>query len=239
MDVIRYEKDMYEPLRLHMESCGFSVYAEAKGCDLVGKKDGTLVIVEMKRHLSFDLLEQAIERQRYADFVYVAIPKPANFKLNKDFQSKLRVLSRLSLGLILVSLVNGHFYVEVAQEPKPASAPRTSKRKRQALEKEVDGRRIDLNTGGSRGVPLMTAYRELSLFLVFLLEKHGPSTPKELRSLGGDPKKTGPALRSNFYNWFSRLDDGSYQASDKGRDALVIYEAMTRTFSKIADEVTE
>ncbi len=232
MDVIRYEKDMYEPLRLHMEACGFTVYAEARTCDLVSKKDDQMVIVEMKRHLSFDLLEQAIERQSYADFVYVAIPKPDSFRLNKSFRSKLRVLSRLGLGLLLVSQTSGHFFVEVAQEPKPVSAPRANKRKRQSLEKEIGGRRIDLNIGGSRGVPLMTAYREISLYLVFLLQKHGPLTPKELRALGGDSKKTGPALRSNFYHWFSRLENGCYQASDKGLEALLTYEKMTRSFSE-------
>ena len=230
MDIIRYEKDMYEPLRMHMEACGFTVFAEAKACDLVGKKEDQLLVVEMKRHLSFDLLEQAIERQSYADLVYVAIPKTGSFKLDKGFRSKLRVLSRLGLGLLLVSQTNGHSFVEVALDPKPDSAPRSNKRKRNSLENEIAGRRIDLNIGGSRGVPLMTAYREASLFLVFLLDSHGPATPKQLRSLGGDSKKTGSTLRSNFYHWFSRNEDGSYQASDQGREALLTYEPLTRTF---------
>lgn len=230
MEAIRYEKDMYGPLRNHMEACGFIVNGEAKGCDLVAKRGECLVIVEMKRHLSFDLLEQAIERQTYADSVYVAVPKPENFKTDKAFRSKLKVLSRLGLGLLLVSRSGAVYFVEEALEPKDPSSLRINNRKRKALEKEIDGRRLDLNTGGSRGVPLVTAYRETALFLAYLLDCNGPSTPKRLRELGGDPKKTGTALRSNFYGWFSRNEDKSYQLTEKGREALVTYEQLTRTF---------
>jgi len=239
MDAIRYEKDMYEPLRDHLIRQGFTVFAEARTCDLAAKRDDTVVVVEMKRHLSFDLLEQAVERQSFADAVYVAIPKPSGFSRSKSFRSKERVLARLGLGLLLVSVIGGKSFVEEALSPAEDNVARKNKRKRSALVRELDGRSMDLNIGGSRGVPLVTAYREASLFLAFLIDRHGPSTPKQLRALGADPKKTGPSLRSNFYQWFIRNEDATYQLSNLGEEALRQYAPLVGVFRERCMEPNE
>ncbi len=185
IESIRYERDMHEPLRQYLMGRGFEVRAEVNSCDLVAQKPGLLVVVEMKRHLSFDLLAQALERQRYADIVYLGIPKPREFRLDKKWRAKLRVLRQLGLGLLLVTSAGTAYTVEEALPPGPSRPARRSPRKRQALQREFGDRQLDLNTGGSQGVPLVTAYREAALYLAYLLSVHGPLSAKSLRTLRG------------------------------------------------------
>jgi len=230
LEEIRYERDMYEPLREYLTGCGFEVRSEVNTCDLVAKRSDYLVVVEMKRHLSFDLLEQAVERQSYADAVYVCTPKPAGFKNDKKWRSKLRVLKRLGLGLLLVGKIGSLHLVEEALAPEQVSLPRTSPKKRLALCKEFANRRLDLNTGGTHSVPLVTAYRETALYLVFLLDTHGPLAAKDLRRLGGHPRKTTPILHANYYGWFDKSSDKTFTLTDAGKAALTEYAPLIRAF---------
>ncbi len=234
MDKIRHERELCEPLRQHLIGCGFEVRSEVNTCDLVARKPGLLVIVEMKRHLSFDLLTQAVERQSYADVVYVAIPKPNAFRLDQNWRAKLKVLRQLGLGLLLVGRTGQCHTVEEALSPEPRRPPRSSPKKRQALEKEFKSRRLDLNTGGSCGVPLVTAYRESALFLVHLLDANGPLTPKSLRSLGAHPQKTTAILSANYYGWFSRAEDKRYALTEAGLQSLTTYEQLISAFRETA-----
>jgi len=231
MEEIRYEKDMYEPVRDYLSGLGFSVRSEVNKCDIVAKREDYVVIVEMKRHLSFDLLEQAIERQAYADAVYACIPKPTEFTEDKKWRSKLKVLRRLGLGLLLLSKTDALFMVEEALAPEQTGgAPRTSARKRKALTGEFDNRALDLNTGGCHAVPLVTAYREAALYLVYLLDFSGPLLPKEIKKLGGHPKKTTPILNANYYKWFSKMPDGRYCLTDSGHEAMMMYAPLIEVF---------
>lgn len=230
MEEIRYEKDMYEPVRDYLSDRGFIVRSEVNKCDIVAKRDDYVIIVEMKRHLSFDLLEQALERQAYADAVYVCIPKSVDFKEDKKWRSKLRVLQRLGLGLILLSKTDTLFMAEEALAPMENGAPRTSSRKRAALHKEFDNRALDLNTGGCHAVPLVTAYREAALYLVYLLDASGPLLPKEMKKMGGHPKKTTPILNANYYKWFSKMPDGRYALTEAGKEAMTLYDPLIDVF---------
>lgn len=239
MEEIRYEKDMYEPVRDYLSDRGFSVRSEVNKCDIVAKREDYVVIIEMKRHLSFDLLEQALERQAYADAVYVCIPKPVEFKEDKKWQSKLRVLQRLGLGLILLSKTDALFMVEEALAPGENGSPRTSSRKRTALHKEFDNRALDLNTGGCHAVPLVTAYREAALYLVYLLDASGPLLPKEMKKMGGHPKKTTPILNANYYKWFSKMSDGCYALTEAGQEAMTMYAPLIDVFRKRAATVPD
>lgn len=230
MEEIRYEKDMYQPVKKHLSDLGFDVKSELNKCDIVAGKDGFLAVVEMKRHLSFDLLEQAVERQSYSDAVYVCIPKPLSFKQNKGWRSKIKVLKRLGLGLLLVSKIGSLYTVEEALSPEPAGGIRTSEKKRRSLEREFENRRMDLNTGGTHRVPLVTAYRESALFLVHLLDLNGPLTPKALRMLGAATAGTTPVLTANHYGWFLKNPDGTYDLTDAGREALALYSPLILAF---------
>lgn len=234
LEKIRYERDLHEPVRQYLSDAGFEVRAEVNSCDLVARRPDRLFVVELKRHLSFDLLVQAVERQGYADGVYVAIPKPADFRQDKEWRDRLRVLRRLGLGLLLVGRAGDRFLVEEALTPEPQleqpKPVRAAPKKRKSLEKEFASRRLDLNIGGSRGVPLVTAYREAALFIAFLLDRHGPSTPKALRGLGGSPQKTTGILRFNPYGWFARGEEHVYSLTDAGREALSTYAPLVEAF---------
>lgn len=231
---ILYERELHEPLRQHLIECGFEVRSEVNTCDLVARKPDLLVVIETKRHLSFDLLAQAVERQRYADAVYVAIPKPKGFRLDRNWRAKLRVLRQLGLGLLLVGGSAQSATVEEALAPTASRPARSSPKKRQALQKEFANRRLDLNVSGSHGVPLVTAYRECALYLAYLLSTHGPLAPKSLRALGSDPKRTTPILNANYYGWFAKTEDRRYALTEAGRQALTTYEPLVKSFSEAA-----
>lgn len=237
MEEIRYERDLYEPLKEYLTGCGFEVRAEINKCDLAAKRDDYLIIVEMKRHLSFDLLEQAIERQSYADAVYVCIPKPVKLKEDKNWKSKLRVLKRLGLGLLLVGKLGCLSTVEEALAPQDASQPRVSVKKRQSLTREFHSRSLDLNTGGCCGVPLVTAYRETALYLAYLLNTHGPLTAKSMRALGSHPGKTTAILNANYYGWFEKAPDKCFSLTGKGQDAIVTYALLISAFQSIKNQL--
>ena len=208
MDTIRYERELYEPVRDHLILQGFTVRGEVGPCDLAAVRDDRLIIVELKRHLSFDLLAQAVERQTYSDQVYLALPKPADFKEDKVWRGKLRVLKRLGLGLLLVSKNKETYLIEEALSPEIPNGLRRAPKKRMSIAKELHNRRTDGNVGGTRGVPLLTAYREAALKLAVLIDIYGPMKPKELRGKGGHEKKTVSILNANFFRWFERTEDG-------------------------------
>ena len=230
MEEIRYEKDMYEPVKKYLTDLGFDVRSELNKCDIVARKDGFILVAEMKRHLSFDLLEQAVERESYSDAVYVCIPKPVSFTQNKGWKSKIKVLKRLGLGLFLVSKIGPLYTVEEALSPEPVDGIRSSVKKRRSLEREFENRRMDLNTGGTHKVPLVTAYRESALFLVHLLDLNGPLTPKELRNLGAVTARTTPVLAANHYGWFLKNPDGTYDLTGAGRSAIDRYSPLILAF---------
>jgi len=230
MDKIQYERELYEPLRQHLNALDFEVRSEVRSCDLVAKKNDLIYIIEMKRHLSFDLLAQAVERQSYADAVYVSIPKPNKFKQDKIWKSKIKVLKQLNLGLLLVSKTANTYMVEEALIPESIKPARVSSKKRNALEKEFTNRSLDLNIAGSTGVPLVTAYRETALFIAYLIMKHGPQSTASLKANGAHPKKTTGILNSNFYGWFSKSEDRIYALTSEGENALTLYKPLVDAF---------
>lgn len=239
MDKIQYERELYEPLRQHLEDLGFDVRSEVRSCDLVAKKNDLIYIIEMKRHLSFDLLAQAVERLSYADVVYVSIPKPNNFKQDKLWKSKINVLKQLNLGLLLVSKTGSNYMVEEALIPESIKPKRPSSKKRTALEKEFSNRSLDLNIAGSTGVPLVTAYREAALFIAYLIRKYGPQSVAVLKSNGAHPKKTTSILNSNYYGWFSRSNDRIYALTPEGENALKLYKPLADAFHALEATSTE
>ena len=241
MEKILYERELYEPLRQYLIDNGFEVRAEVNKCDLVARKLDHIIIIEMKRHLSFDLLAQAVERQSYADEVYLCVPKPSGFKLDKTWRAKMKVLRQLGLGLLLVARIGQNHTVEEALPPAPEEGKpmRTSNKKRQALVKEFGSRSLDLNVGGTHGVPLVTAYRETALYLVFLLDTHGPLTPKSLRSLGAHPKKTTSILNANYYDWFRKTPEKCYELTDAGIKAMTAYAPLINAFREAEKAKTD
>ena len=93
------ETDLFEPIKLYLESHGYKVDAEVRNCDVVATKDEDLIIIELKTSINMKLLIQATQRQAISNSVYVAIPEPKNKLRFKDTKY---LLKRLELGLLII-----------------------------------------------------------------------------------------------------------------------------------------
>ena len=215
------ETDLYAPVRDFLAAQGFTVRAEVARCDVAAQKGEHLVVVELKLGFTLDLVLQAIRRQRLADLVYVAVPRPASAAGEARLRENLPLLHRLELGLLVVDLRTPPPRVEVALQPVPFERRRDNKGRR-ALMRELSLRSGDDNAGGSTRRPLVTAYRENALRVAAALERCGPLAPKQLRALGTGPK-TLPILRNNVYGWFERIDRALYRIQPAGTAALRTY----------------
>lgn len=210
---------MYPPLKEWLEEGGYTVNAEVNGCDVVARKGDDVVVVEMKLSLNLDLLLQVVERQGVADSVYAAVPAPKAW--DKRWRRLMRLVRRLEAGLILVHLESAVPRVEV--EFHPLGCERRQKpSERRALLKEMAGRTLDLNVGGTTRMKRVTAYRERAILVAAGLERIGPCSPKALRALGTG-EKTLQILSGNHYGWFERLGKGVYGLTGMGRDGLLEY----------------
>jgi hypothetical protein len=141
------ETDLYLPIKRHLESQGYTVKAEIKGCDVVAVRGGELpVIVELKQAMSLALLYQAVDRLTVAELVYVAVARPKR-GVTADAT---RLCRRLGLGLIVVTTSGS---VDVVADPV-AYAPRPNLKRRGVLLKEFNARAGDPNMGGSTRTPI-------------------------------------------------------------------------------------
>lgn len=212
------ETDLYAPVAEFLTSQGYTVRSEVEHCDITAVRGDELVVIELKRGFSLELLIQATRRQRITEAVYIALPRPRH---SRRWIGLKHLLRRLELGLILVS-VNGHKpRVEVAFHPLPF-ARRRQRRARQAVLREIAHRSGDFNTGGSSRRKLVTAYREQALHIACCLEQHGPMTAVQLRALGATPK-TYSILYGNVYGWFTRVAPATYDLTTQGRAELQQY----------------
>mgnify|MGYP001136652966 CR=1 FL=1 len=89
------ESDMFLPIKAFLENLGYSVKAEIRNCDIIGKKENVVIVVEMKKQLTFKLLYQGCDRQRMFDNVYLAVFDPGyKRRRTKVFREKLHILHR-------------------------------------------------------------------------------------------------------------------------------------------------
>jgi hypothetical protein len=215
------ETDLYAPVRAFLEGQGYTVRGEVLGCDVAGRRGDELVVVELKRALTTDLLVQATRRQRTTNSVYVAVPRPLGAGRSRRWNGLLHLLRRLELGLLVVSFASGRARVQVLLHPLPFQRRRSARGERAILE-EMAGRSGDHNQGGSVRRPLVTAYRENAIHVACCLERNGALAPRALRALGtGD--KTLSILRYNVYGWFERVGYGLYALSARGRRDLLLW----------------
>lgn len=233
------EEDLCAPVCEFLVKRGYTVRSEVKYCDITALKDEELIIIELKRNLSVELLTQAVKRQKTADLVYIAVPKPKRMIGNSKWRDTCHLVRRLELGLILVSFKGKQAFIEIPIEPVYFDREKSkamNKKKRENIIKEMHGRYCDLNVGGSARKKLVTAYRESSIFIACLLNKLGPLSPKELRNLGTDNKKTASILSENHYGWFEKAKRGIYKISDEGKNALEQYKELADFYNNKISE---
>ena len=207
------ETALYLPVKSLLESLGFDVYAEAINCDVIGRKQEELVIVELKKTLNLELLSQGVQRQKLTNKVFLW---PEKEKKNKALRLKEQVIRRLGLGLITVYTSPIRTIAKIVFEPQ--SEDRVNLRERQKLLVELDNRSINPNIGGSTKVPIYTAYKETSIVIANILKKIGPTKLKNIRRFAG--KRADSILSKNFYGWFERVKRGEYAISERGVEEL-------------------
>lgn len=209
------ETALYAPVKRFLESLGFEVKGEIQSCDVVALKAGArgplVVVAELKRSLTLDLVLQAVDRTQLADDVWMAIPTP---KRGLDKRA-LRLCRLLGLGLLAVGARGG---VAILAEPGPY-APRRNTRRRSAVVQEFERRQGDPTAGGGRGRPIMTAYRQSALACAASL-RDGPLRPRDLRPVAANAQAI---LARNVYGWFRRERPGLYALTAEGHAALAAF----------------
>lgn len=226
------ETELFAPVRDHFEALGYAVAAEVNHCDLVALRDDELIIVELKRSLNMTLLTQAVDRQSLTRQVYIAIPEPA--RRGKAYRARARVVKRLGLGLITVYRSPLRYAANIRLEPDWQG--RIHKPRRARLLKELQGRSLQRNIGGSTGTPVYTAYRETAVTLANLLLIKGPCRVRDLSKLTGD--KTQSILARNVYGWFVRESHGVYNLTSAGREEITDYPELNLLARQLLDQHT-
>ena len=222
------ETDLYAPLRDYLIAQGYTVRAEVKGCDVTATKGDDLIVIELKRSMNLTLLAQAAQRQRVADSVYVAVPRPSGGAGSRQWKGIRHLLRRLELGLILIPLESKAPRVEIVFHPVPF-ARRKQKSVRRALLEEMAGRSGDFNEGGSARRKLVTAYRECAIQIASCLDALGPLSTRALRARGTCSRTTA-ILYDNVYGWFERQGRGVYGLTAKGRKELKDYPELVGAY---------
>lgn len=233
------EVDLWKPINDYLISEGYKVRSEVNYCDISAIRGDELVIVELKKNLSVDLLLQGVKRQKLADSVYIAIPKPKKMIFTSKWRDICYLIRRLELGLILVSFKGEKSFIEIPILPKEFDLSKSkamNKKKRANLIKEVNSRQYDLNVGGSTGKKLVTSYRESAIFIACCLDKYGAMSPKRLRFYGTDEKKTLSILYDNHYGWFNKVSRGVYDLSDEGRKILGEYIELVKYYNNLLSQ---
>ena len=212
------ESDLYLPIKVFLSNLGYEVKGEIKDCDIVAKKDDSLIIIELKTTLNITLLLQAVERFSLAEIVYIAIPKQAPIFNKKSKQVK-KLIARLGLGLIVVDIQEAQQYIEVINDPKDYT-PRKNKRKQKALLKEFTDRQGDTQKGGStRKQAGLTAYRQRCIRIAQYLASQPCAKGSDIKKAINEPHATS-MLNQNYYAWFNKVERGIYKLSDKGNNEL-------------------
>lgn len=224
------ESELFEPVKRLFEGYGYKVNAEVQDCDVTASKDGELIIIELKKHLSVALLAQALERQKTGAQVYIAVPRPKNYSPRK-FRETLYVIKKLEIGLIFVTLRDEHSFAEVIQLPEPFKPIKERTAQRKKIQKEIDGRNADTNTGGVSKTKITTAFREKNIFVACLLEKYGELSPKQIKDLT-DGIECQALLGKSYYGWFKRVSKGIYTLTDKGKAEIRAYPELYAYYTK-------
>lgn len=222
---MKKEEELYIPVKKYFEEKGFTVKAEVNDCDCVCVKDDLIIICEFKLHFNMSLIFQAMDRQKITDYVYVCIPRYKGRAGYRNFLKAKKLVEKLSLGLIIVSVdtkipecvevVTPMPYVDEVKKQK------INYKKKENLLKEYNGRTFDLNTGGQSKRKINTAYKEKCIHVLCVLEKEEEVSTKVLIENYGLDKSITRILYNNFLGYFIKTENfSSYKMSKIGKKAL-------------------
>ena len=206
------EIDLYKPIHKYFRNLGFKVNAEVSNFDVVLFKDEIFSIVEIKLKFNLILLRQAINAQKIADFVYVAIPIPN--KKDKNFNTNIHIAKSLGIGIITVGKT-----ASVILEPSK-SPFKKNYNKIKKVKNEVENRKVEINLGGSTRKKINTVYREKNIQIACHLEGREAQKPKDLVKEGCSPDAQ-KILYNNFFGYFTKLERGKYALSKAGYEMLL------------------
>ncbi|MEK4052735.1 DUF2161 family putative PD-(D/E)XK-type phosphodiesterase [Paenibacillus sp. FSL F4-0087] len=247
---VKYETELYSPVKAFFERRGYDVKAEVKHCDLVGVKSdqNEPLIVEMKKTFNLSLLLQGMQRLKLSPFVYLAVERNRSKRgaVNQRWGELTALCRQLGLGLITVTFYKTKSpLIDVLCEPAvqsliPGSCTVVRKGgiRRQRLLKEFDERSGDYNTGGSTRRQLVTAYREKALRVAFALRAQGEASPASI-SKQTSVGSAAAILQKNYYGWFERLSRGRYVLTVKGVQALTEHAHMLEDNDMIERSINE
>ncbi len=208
------ETDLYAPVKAFLQRQGYTVKGEIGAADLVAVR-GTEepVIVELKLGFSLALLHQAVARLAVTDLVYVAVPRPKQFKALK---ANVALCRRLGLGVLTVRLRDG--LVEAHADPGPYR-PRKSAKGRTKLLREFERRRGDPNDGGATRHGIVTGYRQDALRCAMYLAEYGAARGAAVKADTGVAAAT-RIMADDHYGWFARVERGVFALTEAGRKGL-------------------
>jgi hypothetical protein len=232
---MKYEVDLYKPVKDYFTAEGYDVYGEVNDCDVVAVKEDELIIVELKLRLNLDLIMQATKRQRLSDHVYVAIPRPKLSFRSQKWRDITHLMRRLEVGLILVSFNKDQEEIRIIHHPTPFDRKKSmqqSTKRRNRLIAEIKGRTGDFNIGGSNKLKIMTSYKESCIHIACCLIHHGPLSAKELREIGTG-EKTYQILYKNYDGWFDRIGRGIYSISETGLTEVKQYPELVKYYNEL------
>lgn len=231
------EEDLYAPVKAFLESQGYEVKSEVRGCDLVARRpEEAPVIVELKTGFTLQLVLQGIDRLALSERVYLAVavaswPAP-NSLWRRERRGILKLCRRLGLGLLAVHEARGQQppLVEPLLDPLPYR-PRPNKRRQGLLLKEFAHRIGDPNTGGVSRRPIVTAYRQAALCCAAHLRDHGATKAAEVAG-ATSVARAARIMQDDVYGWFQRVERGVYELSPKGEAALRTYADVVASLAK-------
>ncbi|MBV8409209.1 MAG: hypothetical protein JOY64_16380 [Alphaproteobacteria bacterium] len=205
------ESELYAPVKALLESQGYEVKGEVRGCDVVAVRgEEPPVIIELKKSFGLGLVLQAIDRLAMSERVYLAVGE-----WPKRWKNVRKLCRRLGVGFIVVADAEA----AVVLDPEPYR-PRIDKRRTGRLLGEHQRRVGDPNRGrSSTKVPVMTAYRQEALRCAAVLAASGPMRTAVLRTAANAPRAA-RILLDDVYGWFERVERGVYALTPAGRHGL-------------------
>ncbi len=210
------ETSLYLPVKRFLETLGFDVKGEIRGCDLValrGDSAPVVVVGELKLSFNLDLVLQGVDRTAASDEIWLAVRFSKRGRGREQDPRVRRLCRLLGFGLLGVSAA-GH--VQILVEPGPWR-PRRDSRRRSKLVEEHRRREGDPALGGGTRSPIMTAYRQQALACAAAMLA-GPRRPRDIKAAMPDAPKI---LLRNVYGWFVRVERGLYDLTALGRAALM------------------